>query len=222
MWIKIPKGWEMPERMATPESVYLNRRKFMQSLGVAGLGALVGPGVLNAEEQSLYPAKRNPAFKLDRALTAEKVAARYNNFYEFTTDKEKVADLVDRFETRPWEIEVGGEVEKPRVYDLDDLLKRVHLEERLYRFRCVEAWAMAVPWTGFPFKKLIEEVQPKSSAKYVRMLTFMRPKISCCEIVPFIGLYLVDEPTISSKDRVTCCFASFCCSRLFLWLNCGC
>ncbi|MDA0746531.1 MAG: protein-methionine-sulfoxide reductase catalytic subunit MsrP [bacterium] len=188
--IRIPKVWEMSERLATPEDAYLNRRKFMQALGIAGAGVVLGCADPQAPEakpvvevkkiseppSGVYPAKRNEKWKLDREVTPEDVAGSYNNFYEFTTDKERVKDLVDRFETRPWEVEVSGLVDRPKVYDLDDLVRRMPLEERLYRFRCVEAWAMAVPWTGFPMKALINEVQPKSSARYVRMVTFQRPE----------------------------------------------
>ena len=179
-FIHIPKGWQLPEGEVTPEHIYLNRRRFMQAMGIAGASAVIGVGCATAEDEfevevppslpGLYPAKRNENYTVERELTREKVAARHNNFYEFTTNKGKVHELVDKFEVRPWEVEITGSVEKPGVYDVDDLLKRFALEERVYRFRCVEAWAMTVPWTGFPMKALIDYVQPKSSAKYVRMV----------------------------------------------------
>ena len=184
-FIHIPKGWQLPEGEVTPEDVYLNRRRFMQAIGVAGASTVIGAGCAMAEDEfevkippslpGLYPATRNENYTVERELTEEKVAARYNNFYEFTTNKGKVHELTDKFVVRPWEIEISGYVEKPGTYDLDDLLKRFALEERVYRFRCVEAWAMTVPWTGFPMKALIDYVQPQSSAKYVRMVTFNRP-----------------------------------------------
>lgn len=171
--IRTPKGWEIPEGLATPEEVYLNRRKFFKHLGLTGLGLVAGPAFLGAEEgPALYPAKRNPAYTLDRALTDEQVAASYNNFYEFTTNKDEVRLKADEFQTHPWRVEVKGLVQHPRVYDFDELVRRMPLEERLYRHRCVEAWAMAVPWTGFPLKALIDEVQPLSSARYVRLVSF--------------------------------------------------
>lgn len=187
-FIKIPRGWELPERLATPEHIYMNRRRFMQTMGFVGAGALIGAtsGCDAASEEfavevpetlpGLYPAKRNEKYAIDRNLTPEKIAAQYNNFYEFTTDKGRVHSLTGKFEVRPWTVEIAGEVEKPGVYDLDDLLKKLPLEERVYRFRCVEAWAMTVPWTGMPFKALIDYVQPASSAKYVRLITFNRPE----------------------------------------------
>ena len=203
-FIHIPKGWEIPEGQATPESVYMNRRRFLKDIGIKGLGVAglvtglytAGCGTDKSEyprrllseeptggedpsdetDRPLYPAPRNPAFMLHRSITDEAIVARYNNFYEFTTDKESVWKLVERFEIRPWEIEVAGLVEKPGVYDVYDLIRRMPLEERLYRFRCVEAWAMAVPWTGFPMRALIDYVQPTSLAKFVRFVTFLRPE----------------------------------------------
>ncbi|MEE9229736.1 MAG: protein-methionine-sulfoxide reductase catalytic subunit MsrP [Acidobacteriota bacterium] len=130
------------------------------------------------EPSSLAPiaAERNPRYELDRPLTDEAVAARYNNFYEFTEIKERVAGLARNFRSRPWTVEVAGEVGKPQTFDPDDLLRLMPIEERLYRFRCVEAWAMAVPWVGFPLKALLDRVEPLSSAKFVRMLSFHDPK----------------------------------------------
>lgn len=175
--------WAMPERNATPESAFLNRRKFVKgSLGVmaggiVGLSGFGQPAVAAAEEAQdptldLYPAKQNPAFTLDRPLTDEKEAATFNNFYEFGT-KKTISFLAQRLKTRPWQVQVSGLVNKPKTFDIDDLIRSMPLEERLYRFRCVEAWAMAVPWTGFPLSALIKQVEPTSEAKYVAMTTFL-------------------------------------------------
>jgi sulfoxide reductase catalytic subunit YedY len=123
----------------------------------------------------LYPAARNLAFgQLDRPLTAEVSAARYCNFYEFSTGKQ-VWRHVDRFEPLPWTLEVTGLAAKPRKYDLDDLLHAFPLEERHYRHRCVEAWAMAVPWTGFPLAALLRQAEPLPAARFVRFVSFHRP-----------------------------------------------
>lgn len=173
MLIRIPKGWEIPEREAAPESVYQDRRQFLQALGFGGLGSLVAAA---ATTGGPYPAKRNPKYELDRPITEEWAATGYNNFYEFTLDKQRVKDMVDKFQISPWKVEVGGLVNKPRTYDVDDLVRRMPLEERTYRMRCVEAWSMAVPWTGFPISALIKEVDPQPEAKYLRMLTAYRPK----------------------------------------------
>jgi sulfoxide reductase catalytic subunit YedY len=166
MLIKIPRGWELPEREAAPESSWLNRRQW---IAAAGLGSVLAAPAAGQ-------AKRNPKFTLDRPITPEAAATGYNNYYEFhPTSKELVKENVGRFVTTPWSFEVGGLVAKPQKFDLDALLKKMPLEERLYRFRCVEAWSMAVPWTGFPFSELVKLVEPKPEAKYVRFVTVNRP-----------------------------------------------
>ena len=174
--------WALPEREATPESIFLDRRRFlMGALGVVA-GGIGGTAFAGAAEKTseapldrtldLYPANRNPEFTLDRPLTKESVAATYNNFYEFGPVK-TIYWLAQRLKTRPWQVRVEGLVRKPRVFDIDDLIRSMPLEERLYRFRCVEAWAMAVPWTGFPLSALIKVVEPKSEARFVKLTTFL-------------------------------------------------
>ena len=175
MLIKIPKGWEIPEREAAPESCYHDRRTLLKKLGFLGLGALAGRMLPAQAAGSLYPPKRNPKYTLDRPVTPEAAATGYNNFYEFTLDKERVKTLVEGFQVDPWTVEVKGLVNKPGKYDFDDLVRRFPLEERLYRMRCVEAWSMAVPWTGFPISAFIKEVDPKPDAKFMRMVTLLRP-----------------------------------------------
>ena len=190
------KGWEIPERALTPESTYLNRRELLRKLGFTGLGAaalLAGCGTDSVDARgelmwkptglppkgptsALYPAKRNPKYVLDRPLTAEKPTATYNNYYEFGTDKEAVWRLAEGFRTRPWEVQIHGLVERPGKFSVDDLVKEFGLEERTYRHRCVEAWAMAVPWTGFPFAKLLAKVGPKNTATHVRTVSFLDPE----------------------------------------------
>lgn len=175
MLIKVPRGWEIPEREATPESVYFNRRKVLKGLGFAGLSGLLDRE-LSAATEDLYPAKRNSKYILDREITPEAAATGFNNFYEFTLDKQRVKDKVGLFKTDPWTVEVKGLVNNPKKYDFDDLVRRFPLEERLYRFRCVEAWSMAVPWTGFPISALIKEVDPQPKAKFIRMVTAYLPQ----------------------------------------------
>lgn len=176
MLIRIPRGWEIPEREATPESVYFNRRSMLKAMGFAGTSALLGDALQAAIGEGLYPARRNTKYALDRPVTEEWAATGFNNFYEFTLDKQRVKDLVGRFEIDPWTVVVKGQVNRPGKYNLDDLLKKFPLEERLYRMRCVEAWSMAVPWTGFPISALIKEVDPKPDAKFMRMVTVNRPE----------------------------------------------
>ena len=174
MLIKTPKGWEIPEREATPESVYWNRRQLLKAAGLLRMEGLLAAAV---DSKSPYPAKRNPEFeKNDRPITEEWAATGYNNFYEFDpNDKEAVKNKVGKFVTSPWQIEVGGLCAKPQTLDLDDLVKKMPLEERVYRHRCVERWAMIVPWTGFAFTEMIKLAEPKPEAKYVRFVTVKRP-----------------------------------------------
>ena len=197
-YIKIPKGWEIPENQVTSESDYINRRKFIKDLGLASAGTLLfstsnacaqGSGL----ERQLEPfraqtlaAENNANFTVERQMTDEVVAATYNNYYEFTTSKSTVWKKVEKFKTRPWEIEISGLVENPMTVDVDDLIKQMPLEERIYRFRCVEAWAMVVPWIGFPMKALLEKVQPKAEAQYVRMLTFLDANMAPQQRDPYL------------------------------------
>jgi sulfoxide reductase catalytic subunit YedY len=149
--------------------VYFNRRQILAAAGFSGTA-----GLLRASAP--YPATRNPKFTLDRPITPEFAATGYNNFYEFdANDKEAVKDLVGKFVTSPWSIQVKGLCNKPGKLDLADLLKTMPFEERLYRFRCVEAWSMAVPWTGFPLSTLIKKLEPTSEAKFIRFVTANRP-----------------------------------------------
>jgi methionine sulfoxide reductase catalytic subunit len=178
------RGWELPESCATPEHVFLNRRTFM---GAAAGAAAIGfsPELALAQRVTdipdptadLYPAKRNEKFVLDRPLTDEKLNANYNNFYEFGSSK-TIARAAQALKTRPWTIKIDGMVEKPFEIGIDDLIRKVGIEERLYRLRCVEAWSMTIPWSGFPMAKLVELAKPLGSAKYVRMETFLDKSVA--------------------------------------------
>jgi methionine sulfoxide reductase catalytic subunit len=178
------RGWEIAEHLATPEHVFLNRRAFLgAAAGAAALAA--SPELALAQRISdlpdptvdLYPAKRNDTFTLDRPVTDEAVNTTYNNFYEFGSTK-NIAKVAQALKLRPWTVKLDGMVEKPQEIGIDDLIRKIPLEERLYRHRCVEAWSMAIPWSGFPFAKLVELAKPLSSAKYVRMETFLDPKVA--------------------------------------------
>jgi len=187
--IHVPPPWKLPERLATPEAVFLDRRQVLRSLGLGTL-ALALPGGLAAGEPcpldpalggryaDRFPARRNPAyaFGAGRGLTPEAVAGHYNNFYEFTIVKERVCELAQGYAVAPWQVKVHGLVKAPRTLDLDDLFTRFPLEERLYRFRCVERWAMQVPWTGFPLRSLIDFLEPLPAAKYVRLVSVLDKK----------------------------------------------
>jgi methionine sulfoxide reductase catalytic subunit len=179
------RGWEIPDRLATPEHLYFNRRALL----VGGASAAVlAPYAALAQRASdaanlpdpsagLYPAKRNEKYTLDRPITDEKVNGTWNNFYEFGSQK-TISSAAQALNTRPWTIKIDGMVEKPFEIGVDDLMRKMGLEERTYRHRCVEAWSMAIAWTGFPFAKLVELARPLGSAKYVQMQTFMDPKMA--------------------------------------------
>ncbi len=156
MFIHRRRGWEIAESRVTPERVVLGRRSLM--VGGAGLiaGALVRPAL----------ADPNPRYPAGRPITPEEDATTYNNFYEFGEDK-SIWRAAQRMPVSPWQVELAGMMDKPRTMDLDDLLKQVQLEDRVYRHRCVEAWAMTVPWTGFPLSALLKIASPTASAKYV-------------------------------------------------------
>ena len=179
MLINTRRSWEIPEATATPEHLFLNRRALLAGAGAIG-GALALPSLAGAAEDpsaGLYPAPRNEAYKLDRAVTPEKVNANYNNFYEFGMSK-NVAAATDALKTRPWSVKIDGLCNAPQEIAIDDLIKRMQIEERLYRHRCVEAWSMTIPWTGFPLSKIVALADPKPEAKYLRFETFKDAKMA--------------------------------------------
>jgi sulfoxide reductase catalytic subunit YedY len=178
------RGWELPERLATPEHLAFSRRSLLAgALGLAAGGIATAPADaqrvadLPDPTASLYPMKRNAKYTLDRPLTDEKINDDYNNFYEFGSSKH-IGRQAAALKLRPWTIKIDGMVEKPREIGIDDLVRMMPLEERLYRHRCVEAWSMAIPWSGFPLAELVKVAQPLSSAKYLRMETFLDKAIA--------------------------------------------
>ncbi len=190
---KIP---HLPESRVTPEATHDNRREILRKLGLGAVSAiglaatrfgLRGPDpaaaspVVPADIAARYPAPANPRWAADetgRALTPEARGTGTNNFYEFTASKKKVKDLAAKLVTRPWSLEIGGLVERPMVVDVDDLTRRFDLEERVYRMRCVEAWSMVLPWTGFPLRALLDLARPLAAARFVRFWTFLDPEIA--------------------------------------------
>jgi sulfoxide reductase catalytic subunit YedY len=178
----------------TSEQTYLSRRQFLKGAGVlAGASLLLSacaPAAVRSLSTSTPPASgtapagngqpATPASKqtdeLGASLTSFESVTGYNNYYEFSTDKEAVASLSKGFVTSPWTVEVGGLVQKPKTYGVEELLAKFTQEERIYRLRCVEAWSMVIPWQGFPLAKLLREAEPMSNAKYVRFETLYDPK----------------------------------------------
>ncbi len=229
MFYKRPRRWELKERDATPESVFLNRRRLLAGaavgatavgtialsgrLGGSGGAKLMPPAEAAADDAppdltaQYYPFEPNDRFVLDREITDEAIASTYNNFYEFGSHK-RISREAQALQIRPWEIKVDGEVEQEFTIGIDDLVKRMPREERLYRFRCVEAWSMAVPWSGFTLKAFVDMARPLSSAKYVRMETFLNRKVASGQRQfwypwPYVEGLTIEEATHDLSFMVT-------------------
>ncbi len=172
----------------TSEHQYLSRRDFIKSAGLlAGTTALLAacavppPQESSSTEsvleltESVGPPTATPIQASQEGLTPFDAVTNFNNYYEFTIDKQNVAKLAKDFVSTPWQVEVGGLVNNPQVFDVGDLVNNFNQEERIYRMRCVEGWSMVIPWLGFPLRKLLDVVEPMSTAKYVRFETLYDP-----------------------------------------------
>ena len=166
----------------TPKEEYLSRRDFLKTAGIvtAGAALLAACGTEPDEIPAATPATSDlpaeqVAVDFSQELTPQDSVLNYNNYYEFTTDKERVADLAKDFVSSPWTVEVSGLVNNPKTYGIEDLLSKFTIEERIYRMRCVEAWSMVIPWNGFTLASLLKEVEPTSDAKFVRFETLTDP-----------------------------------------------
>ena len=164
----------------TSKADYLSRRDFLKKMGIvtAGAALLAACGTDLPDETSASPADPQSAPAQDNSALSEELTdyegvTNYNNYYEFTTDKEGVAKLAKDFKSDPWTVEVSGLVNNPKTYGMEDLLANFTQEERIYRLRCVEAWSMVIPWNGFTLASLLKEVEPTSAAKYVRFETLL-------------------------------------------------
>ncbi|OAI20560.1 mononuclear molybdenum enzyme YedY [Methylomonas lenta] len=162
----------IPASEITPKTLFEQRRRFIQMATGVSAALLANPLLANEK----LTASASSAYGLTDELTPLKDITRYNNFYEFGTDKESPAKRASSLITRPWTISVEGEVEKPQTFDIDQLLKLAPIEERIYRLRCVEAWSMVVPWLGYPLAELIKRVQPTSAAHYVEFISLHDPE----------------------------------------------
>jgi sulfoxide reductase catalytic subunit YedY len=166
----------------TPKHIYLSRRDFMKAATVtASAAVLAACAPTGSDSTSEGPTstpfpKSNKTDELGESVNTYEDITNYNNYYEFTTDKQGVAPLARGFKTSPWTIEVGGLVNKPKTFAIEDLLKSFPQEERIYRLRCVEAWSMVIPWEGFALAGLLKMVEPTSDAKFVRFETVYRPE----------------------------------------------
>ena len=178
MFLKKNKVWNLKESSITSESVFNSRRKIIKNLAI---GSLVVPSaslIPFTAFSSFYPPITNNFYKVDRGLTKESLATTYTNFYEFGSSK-NIWRRAAKLKTDPWLLTIDGLVNKPLTIVVNDLLKKIGgIEERVYRFRCVEAWSMTVPWAGFPVNKILSLVEPKTDAKFVKFETFFNPDIA--------------------------------------------
>ena len=175
------RGWELPERLVTPEAIVARRRDVVK--GLAALSGMSMAGVARAvapagdPSTGLYPVKRSDRYRVDRPITDEKLVTSFNNFCEFGFHK-RIAKAAQALPIRPWTIKIDGQVEKEQELDIDTLLRQMPLEERVYRHRCVETWSFVAPWSGFPLAALLDLARPTSAAKFVRLETFNRPDVA--------------------------------------------
>jgi sulfoxide reductase catalytic subunit YedY len=180
MLIRSKKAWDLPYSEVTPESVYRSRREFIKVAAAGTVGAIAASVVGKAEAAQDLAALPNVSKssyvvdpKVDPINSYEQIT-NWNNYYEFGTGKDDPAHYAGRLKTRPWTVKVDGLVSKPGDWAIDDIIKSNQLEERVYRHRCVEGWSYVIPWVGFPFKAVIDKVQPTSQAKFVEFTTLMR------------------------------------------------
>ena len=178
----IKKTQDIRSSEITPKSLYFNRRKFLASAAIAGAAAATGIGLretINPTATVLAGNKINgiqkSSFSTTETITPYKDVTHYNNYYEFSTEKEEPAELAKNFRTRPWKVKIDGLVDKKQELDIDTILKMAPPEERIYRHRCVEGWSIVVPWVGFSLSELIKRVNPTSKAKFVEFTTIFDP-----------------------------------------------
>lgn len=189
MLIKKQTGIEIPSSEITPEHIYKSRRQFMKGAAFVAMGGVLaacapkagnapqGAAPVSADTDTTPGTVSTTTDELGDPLNSYEDITTYNNYYEFATDKKNPAKLSTDFPTSPWQVEVGGLVNNPGIYDMETIRSKFDQEERIYRLRCVEAWSMVIPWMGFPLSKLLQEVEPTSAAKYVRFETLYDPKV---------------------------------------------
>lgn len=191
MLIKTKTGLEIPSSEITPKTLYDSRRQFMKGVATLAAGSLLAacsPGFGAGDEggetavsstqtttQTTSGTVNATADELGDPLNSYQDITNFNNYYEFTQDKQAVAAAAAGYKTSPWEVEISGLVNKPGIFGMEDLLSQFDQEERVYRLRCVEGWSMVIPWSGFPLRKLLEVAEPTSAAKYVRFETVYDP-----------------------------------------------
>ncbi|MAK06230.1 MAG: protein-methionine-sulfoxide reductase catalytic subunit MsrP [Rhodospirillaceae bacterium] len=175
---KRKKIWKLKDHNVTSENSYNTRREFLKKIGAGSLFIPSASLISLPAFSSLYPPAVNKSYITSRPLTAESLATTYTNFYEFGSSK-NIWRRASKLKTKPWSITIDGLVDNPLVIDVNDLIKKIGgIEERVYRFRCVEAWSMTVPWAGFPLNKILSLVEPKTNAKFLKFETFYNPEIA--------------------------------------------
>jgi len=204
MIIKTPKTSDEIESRVTDENIYRNRRELLKQMGYLGTAGMMASnaqaqlfGGLFGGNKDKEPSQSFKTTPLDYATndqfgqgetpTPERQVTSYNNFYEFGTGKDDPVKNSQGFQVNPWQLVIDGEVEKPITLDYDDIINSVHLEERIYRMRCVEAWSMVIPWVGIPLSTLLKKVVPTSKAKYVAFKTLHDPKQMPGQASRFMG-----------------------------------
>jgi methionine sulfoxide reductase catalytic subunit len=178
----IKKSADIPSSEITPKSLYLNRRKFLAGAALAGAAVATGAGLCEFVSPSTVALagtkidgiQKSP-LSTTETVTPYKDVTTYNNYYEFSTDKDGPAKLAQKFRTRPWKVKIDGLVDKKQELDIDTILKMAPPEERIYRHRCVEGWSIVVPWVGFSLSELIKRANPTSKAKFVEFTTVFDP-----------------------------------------------
>jgi sulfoxide reductase catalytic subunit YedY len=179
----IKQADDIRSREITPKDLYLSRRKFLAGIGMAGAGLAaasaideaVAPEVAYAAEAKINGIQKSP-FSTTEKITPISTVTHYNNYYEFSTEKEEPAKLAENFKTQPWMVTIDGDVSKKQKWDLDTILKFAPPEERIYRHRCVEGWSIVVPWVGFSLSELIKRAEPLGKAKFVEFTTILDPR----------------------------------------------
>jgi methionine sulfoxide reductase catalytic subunit len=178
----IKKSKEVPSSEITPKNVYLNRRKFLAGVAISGAAAATGVTLreLSTPATTVFAGNkidglRKSPFSTTETITPYQDVTHYNNYYEFSTEKDEPAELAKNFRTRPWKVKIDGEVDKKQELDVDTIIKIAPPEERIYRHRCVEGWSIVVPWIGFSLSELIKRVNPTSKAKFVEFTTIYDP-----------------------------------------------
>ena len=177
MLIRSKSGSQLSHADVTPKDLYLNRRKFLQGLGIAGAAAVAGEGLYSALSPDVAHAGTKlttvkTGYTVDEKISSVNDVTHYNNFYEFGTDKGDPAKNAQKFRTSPWTVSVEGQVKTPRKISLDEILKLAPLEERIYRHRCVERWSIVVPWIGYSLGTILKLVEPTEKAKYVAFQSY--------------------------------------------------